>query len=284
MFGTRKAEFIDRYCEMNFHFPSKVDRYKNVEELRAKIFSVASRVRQEDCFDMPDVLPDIYVDVPFSRLARELYTELTENLCAEFLGLDIDATHQLSKLTILHQLAQGFVRNEAHEAEWVFDGKIKAAHHYIEEMLRADKRVVVYHHYTPEGQRLYEETVRTYGKQRVGSLHGNTPRSARSPHPFADRPEVRIFIAQENTAQMAISLREADHVLWYSWGPASDVNYQARQRIFDERKNKPHGLSYTFLRVPHTVDAFMTAVVAQKRTASAMLLDYGFRKAALGAA
>lgn len=282
VFGTRKADFIDRYCEMEFLYPNKVKAYKNVEELRAKIFSVASRVRQEECFDMPDILPDIFVDVPFNRLARELYTELTENLVAEFLGLEIDATHQLSKLTILHQLAAGFVRDDNGNPEWIFDGKIKAAHRYIEEMVRADKRIVVYHHYTPEGQRLYEECVKKYGKEAVGWLSGSTPRSTRSPHPFADRPAMRIFIAQEDTAQVAISLRESDHVLWYSWGPKSDVNYQARQRIFDDRGRKPHGLSYTFLRVPYTADGFMTETIRTKRTASRMLLDWGFHRAAAG--
>lgn len=284
VFGTRKSDFQDRYCKMSYHFPNKVDGYRNVEELRAKLFSVASRVRQEDCFDMPEILPDIFVDVPLSRLARELYSELTANYVAEFLGIELDATHQLSRLTILHQLAQGFVRDEQGNPEWVFDGKIKAAHDYIEEMLRADKRVVVYHHYTPEGERLFNECVKEYGAKRVGRLSGGVTRLDRSPHPFADRPQMRVFVAQESTAQLAISLREADHVLWYSWGPAADVNYQARQRIFDERSKKPHGLSYTFLRSVNTADAFMTNTIARKRTASQMLLDFGFAKAAKGEA
>lgn len=282
VFGTRKADFQSRYANMNPYYPNKVESYHNVDELQAKIFSRASRVRQSDCFDMPDVLPDIFVDTPLTRLARSLYDELVENACAEFLGLQIDATHQLSRLAVLHQLAAGYVRDSQGNAEWIFDGKVKAALDYIEEMMRADKRIVVFHHYTPEGLRLAEVCAKEYNKHRVGSLSGRTPNKERSATPFADHPGMRIFIAQEATANLAISLREADHVLWYSWGPEHDINYQARQRIFDERKNKPHGLSYTFLNAPNTVDQFYTKILAKKLSASHALLDGGFRKAAYG--
>jgi hypothetical protein len=282
VFGTRKVDFIERYCNMNPYYPNKVESYKNVEELQTKIYSRASRVRQSDCFDMPDVLPDSFVDVPFTRLARNLYDELVENSCAEFLGLQLDATHQLARLAILHQLAAGYVRDGSGNPEWIFDGKIRAALEFIDEMVFADKRIVVFHQGTPEGERLYAECLKKYGAKVTGALNGQTPDRQRSPHPFRDRPNMRIFIAQEDTANISISLRESDHTLWYSWGPKHDIREQARQRIFDERKNKPHGLSYTFLNVPKSVDQFYTKILAKKLSASHALLDGGFRRAAYG--
>ena len=283
VFGTRKSDFEERYCEMSRIFPNKVDHYKNVDELRAKIFSRATVIRQRDCFDVPEVLPDIFITVPFTKLARELYDELTKEYVAEFLGLDIDATHQLARLAILHQLAQGFVRNEGGEVEWVFDGKIKAALDYVDEMMRAGKRLVIFHKYRPEGERLYGELSKRYGVQAVTELNGHTPRSERSHKPFFDNAALQIFVAQEQTANLSISLKEADHVLWYSWGPDWDVNYQARQRIFAQRSEKPHGLSYTFLEVPKTADRFMYNTTARKQRDSEALLDSGFMKAARGA-
>lgn len=281
VFGTRKSDFLERYCNMNHWYPNKVDSYRNVEELQAKIFSRASRVRQQDCFDMPDVLPDIIQDVPFTKLARELYTELVKNTVADFLGLEIDATHQLARLTILHQLAAGYVRDEHGSAEWVFDGKINATLDYVDELIRADKRVVIFHHYTPEGERLELLLAKRY-KGRVGSLNGKTPRGQRSPEPFLAAPKMRVFVAQEDTANVSISLKQADHILWYSWGPRSEIHYQARQRIFAERSEKPHGLSYTYLEVPNTVDGFYRQTIARKVSASQALLDSGFTKAAYG--
>jgi SNF2 family DNA or RNA helicase len=278
VFGARRADFDERYCIMNRFYP-KVERYVNVDELKAKMLSRASVIRQADCFDMPDILPDIMLPVPFTKLARELYDELTKNFVADFLGAEIDATHQLARLAILHQLAQGFIRHDDGEVEWVFEGKIKAALEYAGEMLRSGKRLVIFHHYRPEGQRLAD----SLGKiANVGVLNGDTPKSQRSPAPFRDNPSMQIFVAQEETANLSISLAEADHVLWYSYGCEWDVDYQARQRIFAERSKKPHGLSYTFLEVPQTTDRFMYRTARRKQIDSEALRSVGFKEAAYG--
>jgi hypothetical protein len=278
VFGTNLSEFEKRYVDRNPMFRSKIDGYRNVEELRQKIFSRASRVVQSDCFDMPAVR-DISRTVPLPRIARELYTELVKNATADFFGIDIDATHQLSRLTILHQLAAGFVRN-GDEVEWIHDAKIEAALEEIESL--GTKRVVLFHRYRAEGARLHSLLKNRYGNESVRVLNGDTPGSERSATPFLTWGALRIYVAQEDTANMAISLREADHVIWTSWGPKSNVHFQARQRIFDEATCKPHGLTYTYLNAPDTVDAFMTATIARKRSASEMLLDVGFQNAALG--
>ncbi len=278
--NTTLASFEEHYIKRNVVYPDKIDGYTNVDDLRARIFSRASRVRQSDCFDMPAVR-DIIVPVPLTRNARELYDELVQNTVADFFGIDIDATHQLSRLTILHQLAAGFVRNEG-GVEWVHDGKITAALEYVETMLAAGKRLVLFHHYRAEGERLVGAIRKAFGREIVHALHGDTKGSDRSATPFLTWPKMQVFVAQEDTANLAISLREADHVGWTSWGPKSDVHYQARQRIFDDAHAKPGGLTYTYFEAPNTADAFMRATIKKKQTASEMLLDYGFERAALG--
>jgi hypothetical protein len=272
--------FEERYVRKNPIYPSKIDGYFNLDELRSIIFSRASRVRQSDCFDMPAVR-DISISVPLPRIARELYTELVQNTVADFFGVEIDATHQLSRLTILHQLAAGFIRNEG-EVEWVHDEKINAALEEINELNRAGKRVVLFHRYRVEGERLEAACCKRFGRNATRTLHGDTPGSARSATPFLQWPDLRIYIAQEDTANMSISLREADHVIWTSWGTKANVHYQARQRIFDDAKDKPHGLTYTYLEVPNTVDRFNRELIAKKRSASELLLDIGFENAAYG--
>lgn len=278
---TTLAQFDERYIKRNAIYPSKVEGYTNVEELREKIFSRASRVRQDECFDMPLVRPDIILPVPLPRHARELYEEIVQNTVADFFGLVVDGTHQLARLTILHQLAAGFVRNGP-DVEWVHDGKITAALEQVDTMLAAGKRLVLFHHYRAEGDRLLREIRAAFGKTVVRALHGDVKGADRSPTPFKTWPEMRIFVAQEDTANTAISLREADHVAWTSWGPKSDVHYQARQRIFDDAAAKPHGLTYTYLMVPNSADGFMRETIARKRSASELLLDVGFARAARG--
>lgn len=280
--ATTKEGFDARYIQRNAIFPSKIDNYLNVDELRAKVFSKSSRVRQEDCFDMPAVR-DITVPVHFTKLVRELYDELVANATAEYFGLDIDALHQLTRITVLHELCAGFIKN-GKETEWVFDGKIKATLGQVEDLVSARKRVVVLHHYRAEGARLVEELRKKYGKEVVRDLHGDTPGRDRSPTPFKTWPNMLIYVAQEDTANMAISMREADHVVWTSWGTKSNVHYQARQRIFDQAEQKPHGLTYTYLEVPNSVDGTNRNIITRKRSASDALLNYGFEAMAYGRA
>ena len=50
--ATTKAGFDARYIVRNHVYPSKIENYLNIDELREKIFSKSSRVRQEeDCFE-----------------------------------------------------------------------------------------------------------------------------------------------------------------------------------------------------------------------------------------
>jgi hypothetical protein len=278
--AKNKTEFDARYVRYNPVFPSKIEGYANLSELQAKIFAKSSIVKQADCFDMPKTR-DLTIPVPLTRIARELYDELTMNAVADFYGVEVDATHQLSRLGILHQLCAGYLRN-GDKVEWVFDGKIKQTLEEIESLLVADKRVVVFHHYRPEGERLVNEARKAFGVDRVGMLHGGVRMNNRSAAPFREWPNMRVFIAQEDTANLAISLREADHVLWTSWGPKSDVHFQARQRIFDDASVKPNGLTYGYMAVPNSADGFMLEVIRRKRSASELLLDAGFFNAAHG--
>ena len=202
---------------------------------------------------------------------------------ADYFGLEIDALHQLSRLTILHELCAGFIKH-GKDIEWVFDGKINAAHGQVEDLVAGKKRAVVFYHYRAEGARLFAEMQKKYGKGVVRELHGDTPGRDRSPTPFKTWPELQVYVAQEDTANMSISMREADHVIWSSWGTKSNVHYQARQRIFDEAECKPHGLTYSYLEVPNSMDGANRLTIAKKRSASDMLLHYGFQAMAYGRA
>jgi SNF2 family DNA or RNA helicase len=281
VFGTVKTVFERRYVIYDRFVPQKIDRYLNEEELREKIFSRADRVRQEECFDMPDAR-DITIETPLPRVARRLYDELSKKHCAEFYGLEIDATHQLARLGIFQQLAAGFVRNEDGHAEWLHEAKVTAIMQQLEMLLRADKRVVVFYHYRPEGEKL-APLIRKELDPYLLELNGDTPRSHRYARPFAQKPKARVFLAQENAANLGLSLKEADHVLWTSWGDRPDVHKQARDRIFADRVEKPHGLTYAYLEAPNTVDWAFRASIARKQRISEVLLDVGFERTLKGA-
>lgn len=281
VFGSRKADFMSRYIVTHPKWPSKVVGYNNLPELEERVFSIASRVTREQCFDMPreQVVERV---LQFPKKARDMYDKLvTEEILRED-GVSVDATHKVSKLLRLQQLTAGFLPSEDGELVWVHDTKIEAIVTDLAEIIECGQRAVVSYKYAAEGKAIEAAIRKAYGPivQRIG---GDTPGSLRGrastfdPTKPDDYPGLRVLVVQEQLG-IGVSYARADHLLVSSQGLKYDDHKQMRDRIW-----KPQGhLTFTYYRIHKSVDSFAKRIYNSKASAERELMDVGFAKAAWG--
>lgn len=112
VFGSDRGaykRFKDHYANMNYKFPSKVDSWKNLDELARKIHTFAYRAKDSECIGLPEL---IIQDIPvyFGEKSKKIYNQMATEMIAE-----IDATEVVTapmaavKVLKLQQITSGFV-------------------------------------------------------------------------------------------------------------------------------------------------------------------------------
>jgi len=81
--------------------------YKNLNELRAKLATIAFTVRKQDCLDLPKKVYEVYT-VPMSAEQERLYKEIKKDAYALYNQNALDALNQAAIRTRLRQIAGGF--------------------------------------------------------------------------------------------------------------------------------------------------------------------------------
>lgn len=275
IFGTSKARFIERFVELDYWGRPK--RYKNLPELRAKMFSIASRVDRSKVWgDRPP--QDITRHIELPGVARTVYDKLVDELVAKYGGIEIDATHKLTQIIRCQQLSAGFVSSEG-TVKWVHTAKIDAALEELRELLDSDQKVVLFYHFQPEGEEYERAISKAFGTDRVSRIGGDIASAERSRRTkrFREVDGGYVILLQDSLG-VGISLREASYAIRTSYPLSYDHFKQSNDRIYSP--GKP--LTYINLHAPNTVDDFAREVVLTKDTASHRLLDVGFENALKG--
>ncbi|MDE2098120.1 MAG: DEAD/DEAH box helicase [Patescibacteria group bacterium] len=278
IFGTSKAAFERRYCELDPWGRPKF--YRNLPELQTKMHSISS------VFDRAKAWRDMPPQIVSRRLAlppdvRALYDDLVKKTVAEWEGVEIDATHKLARITKLQELTAGFITNEQGEPVWVHETKIEAAVSECVDLVNAREQVVVFYHFTPEGKRLEERLIEEVGRDAVARVGGDVSVATRVDlqKRFNGRGTPRIMVMQDSLG-IGISLKAASYLVRMSYPLDYAAYLQSNERIYEP--GKP--LTYVTLDVERSVDQFARRVCMDKKRASDELLGLGFEGVALGLA
>jgi SNF2 family DNA or RNA helicase len=109
--GDRGAfkRFRNRYCEMNFKFPNKVDKWKNMDELARKVHSYAYRAKDTECKGLPELIEQ-NISVYLSEKTKKIYNQMATEMVAELENAEvITAKMAATKILKLQQITGGFI-------------------------------------------------------------------------------------------------------------------------------------------------------------------------------
>jgi len=270
IFGTSFWAFRNRYAIMGGYENRQVIGYQNLPELVKKAHSIAFRCRKADCLDLPDQIDQVlYCDL--ERDAQRIYNQLVKESVAELSSEEVVAApNVLSRLLRLSQVTGGFLKVDEKTTQ-VSKAKMALLEETLDDLIEAGKKVVVFARFVPE---LMAITKLLISKGISHSLiYGETPMDnrGRMVEDFQTNPDVKVFVAQIQTAGLGITLHAADTAIFYSLD-YSYANYdQCRARI--HRIGQKNNCTYIHLVARNTVDEKVLSALAQKRDLADQVVD-----------
>lgn len=271
IFGTSFVRFRSRYAVMGGYENRQVVGYRNMDELVQKAHSIAYRVTKEEALDLPDeVTQPLYVEL--SRKTRATYNHMRREAIAELeTGETVTANVVLTKLLRLAQIAGGHVTDENRKTHVVGNEKLKVFEETLSDLLDAGKKVVVFARFIPEINAI-EKVLQERGIG-YGVITGAVSQAERGElvERFQKDPNMKVFVAQIQTAGLGITLTAADTAIFYSMDFSLANHEQAKARI--HRIGQKNKVTYIYLLAENTVDEKVFNALKEKKDIADMVVD-----------
>lgn len=272
IFGSSYTAFRNRYATMGGFENRQVLAYKNLEELTSKAHSIAFRITKAEALDLPEFVDQVlYCDLEpsaaatYKQMAREQVAEITAST-------KIVATNVLSKMLRLSQITGGFYRDESDYLHQVSTAKIKLLEETLDDLLDAGKKVVVFARFLSEIDAIEEFLLKR--KIKYGLIKGSVPIEQRGGivKEFQENLDCKVFVAQNQTAGLGITLTAADTCIFYSLD-YSYIDYdQCRARI--HRIGQKNNCTYIHLIARGTIDEKVLRTLRSKKSLADMVIDH----------
>lgn len=273
VFGLNYYAFRGRYAIMGGFSNRQIIGYKDLDELIKKEHSIAYRVTKDEALDLPEqTFLTRYITMETKD--KNLYTQIKKNSFAELEGGgQISAPTVLTKLLRLQQFTGGFIQaDDGAKPELVFKGKLNALEDIFDDyVIDEGKKLVVFCRFRPEIdliQKLMDKK-----KIRYCSIYGDIKIDDRGDivKEFQTNPEVKVFLAQIDTAGLGITLTAADTCVYYS----ENFNYAAYSQSLARihRIGQRNCCTYIHLVVKGTIDETVLKALAKKEDLAKAVVD-----------
>lgn len=276
VFGTSFMRFRARYAVMGGYSvhgkPVQVVGYRNLDELAEKAYSCASRVTKAECLDLPpQTFETRYVDM--SPEGKRIYNEMKRESIAWLGENPATASNVLSRLLILQRLTGGYIRaDDESSARQVDTSKLEALEDIVLDLQDAGDKCVVFVRFLDELAAIVDMLNR-HGI-RHSAIYGAVPQQERGKlvESFQTDPDVRVFVAQVDTAGLGITLTAAKVAIFYSptWNYASYQQALSRTHRIGVKHDVCH---YIHLICPGTVDEDVMAALENKKSLADIVVD-----------
>ncbi len=220
--------------------------YKNTAELWSKISPYSSRVRADDCLDLPP-LQYVKRDVEMPDETRRVYRDLCNQATSELDGGGhVTATLAITLIMRLHQIACGHVTTEDGALSVLPCDKLYELFELIEEIGETEK-IVIWSHWRHSIQEIAYALWKKFGTGSTVQYYGETTETQRAENlrRFAHEPECRFFVGSQMAGGRGINdLVVARHAIFYSNPPDLELRLNAEART--RRKGSEHHSSVVY--------------------------------------
>jgi len=226
--------FRNRYAEMHQiqmganRFISIPKYYKNIEELEHKLDKFSFRVRKDECLDLkPKVRQKRHVTM--SSEQGILYEKLRRRALAIIGDSTISFSNKLTEMIKLHQLTNGFCKDDDGKMMEFGKQKINALEEIIEE---TDDKIIIWANYIYNIEQIKQFLTTKYGKESFVEIYGATKVKDRQKaiELFQNDPKVRFFVSNPTTGGYGLTLTAANTVVYFSNNYNLEVRKQSEDR------------------------------------------------------
>jgi SNF2 family DNA or RNA helicase len=269
-FYTFRARYAEMHTiQMGAHTQVMIPKfYKNLEELEQRIKTFSTRVRKEDCLDIP---PKIYEQrkIQLKGKQAEVYKRLKQNAITILNDSTVSFSNQLTEILKLHQVANGFVKNDDGEIEIFNNPKLDELMTVLDEI---NGKAIIWANYIHNIKEIAEAIEKEYGKGSYVTMYGATSVEDRKQvcEDFQTNDKVRFFIGNPTVGGYGLTLHAASYVIYYSNNYNLEVRLQSEDRA--HRIGQTKNVLYIDIIAEDTVDEKIVSALDRKLTLSAKTL------------
>jgi SNF2 family DNA or RNA helicase len=266
--------FRNHYAAFGGYGGYELVAYKHLDELTRKAHSIAHRVTKAQALDLPERI-DQYLYCDLEASAERVYKQLVRDKVAELsAAAKVTAPQVVTQMLRLSQLTGGYLRpDDSEQVLKVSSAKIGLLRETLEDLLDAGEKVVIFCRFLAEIGEIGGIATELVGSDGWCGIWGEIPgdRRGEAVRRFQEDSEVRIFIAQIQTAGAGITLHAASNAIFYSLDYSYNNYDQAKARI--HRIGQHHPCTYMHLVVRGSIDEQVIGALAEKRSIADDVVD-----------
>ena len=272
--------FRNRYAEMtdipvgSGRYISVPKYYKRLEELEQKMKFFATRIRKDQCLDLkPKVRQKRYIELDGD--GKKIYEKLRTTALAIVEDSTISFSNKLTEIIKLHQVCNGFTKDDEGKFLRLHDQKVKALHEVIEE---ADGKIIIWANYLWNIHEIIHSLKSRYGEESVVSIFGEVDVKDRKKavESFQNDSNVRFFVGNPTTGGFGLTLTACNTVVYYSNNYNLEVRMQSEDRA--HRMGQTGTVVYVDIVAKNTLDeAIMKSLINKGQIAAKTLGEEDLR-------
>ena len=282
---TNLLQFRSRYCDMGGFQGKQIIRFRNLEDLQARLKKHTLRRLKKDCLDLPPKLAPVPLTVTLTPTTWTLYKTMRDHALVELGGEVSVAAQAVTKLIRLSQLTSGFLGGLAGtKTEQTGSEKIDFLLSWLKERLTEDPtfKVVIWTQFRADVERL-RDALHALPLE-VGTLWGASKAQERQHalrllHPSTAPEGAAAVIGTPQSGSMGITLAAASNVVYLNNAYSLTIRQQSEDRT--HRPGQTRAVSYFDVLAEgpagqRTIDHIVLTALREKReladwTASAWL-------------
>jgi len=272
--------FRNRYAEMtdipvgSGRFISVPKYYKRLEELETRLRQFSTRIRKDQCLDLkPKVRQKRYIDLEGDN--KKLYEKLRTSALAIVEDSTISFSNKLTEIVKLHQVCNGFTKNDDGEIMNLHKSKLNALEEILDE---TDGKVIIWANYIYNIKQIIMFLKKKYGDESVVSIFGevNVEDRKKAVERIQNDPKCKFMVGNPTTGGFGLTLTACNTVIYYSNNYNLEVRMQSEDRA--HRMGQKGTVVYIDIVARNTLDeAIMKSLVNKGQIAAKTLGEEDLR-------
>ena len=272
--------FRNRYAEMtdipvgSGRYISVPKYYKRIEELELKLKQFATRIRKDECLDLkPKVRQKRFIELDGD--GKKIYEKLRTTALAIVEDSTISFSNKLTEIIKLHQVCNGFTKNDDGEIMTLHKSKLNALDEILEE---TDGKVIIWANYIYNITEIIEFLEKKYGKESVVSIYGAVDVQTRKDavKRIQEDPKTRFLVGNPTTGGFGLTLTAVNTVIYFSNNYNLEVRKQSEDRA--HRMGQKGTVVYIDIVARNTLDeAIMKSLTSKGQIAAKTLGEEDLR-------
>ena len=272
--------FRNRYAEMtdipvgSGRYISVPKYYKRLQELEVKIKQFATRIRKDECLDLkPKVRQKRYIELDGD--GKKIYEKLRTNALAIVEDSTISFSNKLTEIIKLHQVCNGFTKNDDGEIMTLHKSKLNALEETLEE---TDGKVIIWANYLYNIHEIKKFLIDKYGPESTVSIYGeiNVQDRKNAVERIQQDPKCRFLVGNPTTGGFGLTLTAVNTVIYFSNNYNLEVRKQSEDRA--HRMGQKGTVVYIDIVARNTLDeAIMKSLTSKGQIAAKTLGEEDLR-------